>query len=590
MKLSRVVLVALVSLGISACTKKEDKKFANYVREALKTNIKGLDPVVSGDLYSSTVMAQIFGTLTQYSYLERPTKVVPYQADGMPQISKDGLTYTFKIKKGVLFHDDACFSNGKGRELEAEDFIYSFKRLADPAWQSDGFWIFEDKIKGFTAWRNEASKAGKADYSKPVPGLEAVDKHTLKISLEKPYPQLLYVLTMSPAMVVPRECVEKYGKDFQNHPVGTGPYKFQSWTRNSQIVLERHPGYMEEYYPTVGEPQDQANGLLADAGKRLPLNDGVIFTEIVEDQPRWLSFRKGEFDYLEIPKDYFDGAVVSDDLTAEYKNAGVSLSKTVGTDITFVSFNMDDPVVGGLGGKGKYLRQALSTAYNTEETIKKFYNGRAVSAQGPIPPGLGGYDPNRVNPFKQHNIEKAKELLKKAGYTEATAPEIHIDLPNGVTYRQFGEYYQQLFNTIGVKAKVQLHTWPEFQDKHKKRKSQVFSMAWGADYPDAENFLQLFYGKNASPGPNNSNFNHPEFNKLFEKAAVMQDGPARNAIYNKMVDIVIDETPWIFGVHRKDYYLTHGWFKNYKRNGIILNYSKYYRVDQEAKDKLKKKL
>jgi len=569
---------------------KDNHQYDNYVHEAIVANVKGFDPVTSGsELYSGIVMAQIYESLLQYNYLDRPTHVEPNLADGMPKISKDGMIYTFKIKKNVFFHDDPCFkeTKGKGRELEAADFIYSWKRSADPKNHSDTFWMFEDRVKGMTEWRNAASKAGETDYSKPVDGLSAPDKYTLVVKLNKPAPLFIYYMTMTGSVAVPHEVAEVYGPELLNHPVGTGPYKFRSWTHNAEIVMDRNPNYREAYYPSKGEESDKAAGLLNDAGKRLPLNDGVVFTESVESQPRWLNFRKGVYDWIDIPKDNFDNTIKNGELVDELKNQGVVLTKWVDPDLTYDGFNMEDPLV----GKNKYLRQAMSLAVNTEELIEKFYNGRAIGAQGPIPPSLIGYDPKRVDPYRQFNLEKAKALLKKAGYPNGVGlPEISYEINDGSVYRQMVEFFQQEEAKIGIKIKITMNTWPEFLEKVKTRKAQMFGMAWSADYPDAENYLQLFYSKNVSPGPNSSNYDNPEFDKLYEQASVMLDSPARNKIYQRMADIVVEDCPFIFDVHRKPHILSQGWFKNYKRNFIILNYIKYYRIDTVEKAELKKKL
>jgi len=589
--LKTLFIFSLTSLALISCSNnKGDSRYENYVHEAIIANVKGFDPVASGeDLYSGIVMGQIYESLLQYNYLERPTHAEPNLADGMPKISNDGTTYTFKIKKGVYFHDDPCFkeTNGKGRELEASDFIYSWKRTADPKTHSDTFWIFDGKVKGMNEWRDEASKAGVTDYSKPIEGLTALDKYTLQIKLKKPAPLFIYFMTMTGSVALPHEVAETYGPELQNHPVGTGPYKFRSWTRNAEVILDRNPNYREAYYPSKGEESDKAAGLLNDAGKKLPLNDGVIFTEVVEDQPRWLNFRKGIYDWINIPKDNFDSTVKNGELVDEFKNQGVVLTKWVDPDLTFDGFNMEDPLV----GKNKYLRQAMSMAIDTNELIEKFYNGRAIGAQGPIPPTLVGYDPKRIDPYRQYNLEKAKELLKKAGYPGGKGlPEIVYELNNGGTYRQMAEFFQQEQAKIGIKIRINMDTWPEFLEKIKVRKAQMYGLAWSADYPDAENYLQLFYSKNASPGPNNSNYNNPEFDKLYEKASVMLDSPERNKLYQRMADIVVEDCPYIFDVHRKPHVLTQGWFKNYKRNFIILNYIKYYRIDLAEKAALKKKL
>jgi oligopeptide transport system substrate-binding protein len=583
--------ISLALLSFVSCTHSTDHQYDNYVHEPVLTNIKGFDPATSAsDLYTGLVMSQIYEGLMQYTYLERPVKTEPLLADGMPKISKDGKTYTFKIKHGVMFHDDPSFktTDGKGRELESADFIYSWKRIADPKIHSDGFFIFDQKVKGMTEWRDEAVKSGDTDYTKPISGVSAPDKYTLVVELVKPVPQFLYTMTMAGSFVVPHEAVEAYGPEFINHPVGTGPYKFRSWTRNAQIVLDRNPNYHSDFYPTKGEEGDKAAGLLEDAGKKLPLNDGVIFTEAVESQPRWLSFRKGVYDWIQLPKDNYDAAITKDaELREEYKAQGVKLSKVVDPDTTFEGFNMDDPIV----GKNKYLRQAISVASDSAKLISTFYNGHAIPAEGPIPPGVLGYKADLKDPYRQFNLEKAKELLKKAGYPNGEGlPQLTYETYSDTNIRQMVEFFQQQLAQIGIKLKINQNTWPEYLGKLKTRKAQIFGMAWSADYPDGENFLQLFYSRNASPGPNSSNYNNPEYDKLYEKASIMLESPAREALYQQMVGIVIEDCPYIFEAHRAQFILQQGWFKNYKRNLTILNYVKYYKIDQNAKALLQKKL
>jgi ABC-type transport system substrate-binding protein len=586
---SFLLFVTAFTFLLTSCSKKESSQYENYVHEAIITNVKGFDPTFSGELYAGIVMGEIYEGLLQYNYLERPTHVEPLLADGMPKVSKDGLTYTFKIKTGVKFHDSPAFkaTDGKGRELIASDFIYSWKRLADPKNKSDMFWIFDGKVKGMTEWRDAAAKAGAADYSKPVEGLSAPDDHTLVISLIKPYPQMLYVLTLVGAMVVPHEVVDFYGPEFLNNPVGTGPYRFKNWIHNAQIILEKNPNYHEEFYPSKGEETDKAAGLLDDAGKRLPLNDGIVFTEAVEDQPRWLNFRKGVYDWIKIPKDNFTTVIKNGELIDELKNQGMTFSHAIDPEITYQGFNMEDPVL----GKNKYLRQAMSVAADVREVIAKFDNGMAVPAEGPIPPTILGYDPKKVSPYYHFDLEKAKSLMKKAGYPNGEGlPEFTYEMYTGSGLRQQAELFQEQMAKIGVKIRINVSTWPEFRDKLKSRKAQIFGLAWLADYPDAENFLQLFYSKNSSPGPNDANYVNPEYDKLYEKISVMLDSPERNRLYQKMVDIVVEDCPYIFERIRTPPILTQGWLKNYKRNLMILNYIKYYRIDQEAKAKLKAKL
>lgn len=579
------LLVAILGISTSSCTKKSSQG-ENVINAALRANLKGLDPVYASDTYSNAVVSQIYETLLHYHYLKRPLELAPLVAETLPETSKDGLTHTFKLRKGVMFHDDAAFPGGKGREVTAQDFIYSWKRLMDPAATSDGAWIFEGRIAGLDDWRTKVSK-GEATFDTPIEGWSAPDSHTLVIKLTKPYYQLHYVLAMGYASVVPKEAVDKYGKEFLNHPVGTGPFKFESWVRNSKVVLVKNPNWNGHTYPTEGEPGDDKNGFLADAGQKLPFVDKLVFHEIIEDQPAWLMFQKGQVDILGIPKDNFDSAVVNNSLSEEMKKKGIQLEVTVEPDVTYTSFNMMDPLI----GKNDNLRKAISLAMDTPTSIEKFYNGRAVSAHSPIPPGVDAYDPGFKNPYKEHSIEKAKELLAKAGFPEGkNLPPLVYSTTNSSTAAQMAEFFKLEMEKIGVQVKIEQSSWPQFTEKIRDKKAQIWGIAWLADYPDAENFLQLLYGKNISPGPNGSNFKNKEFDELYEKAALMPPGAERTKVYQRMRDIVVEQSPWVPGVHRLGYRLYHGWLRNYKSHSIVNDNFKYLRVDPKAQSEIKAKL
>lgn len=584
LKIAHVAWVPAVILAlISGCTKKGDVDTSNTLHTYSTAKIKGLDPAFADDLYSGKEVTRVYEGLLQYHYLKRPYELIPALAEEMPKISTDGKTYTFKLKKGVLFQDDAAFkaTNGKGREVVAEDFIYSLKRIADPKLNSPMWWLFDGKIAGLNAWREAGSKSGTPDYAAKVEGLTAIDPYTLEIKLAQRSYQFIYALAMPAASVVAKEAVEAYGAEFLNHPVGTGAFKVQEYNPASKIVYVKNPTFRGEKYPSEGEKGDQEAGLLADAGKSVPFVDKIVLTVYTETQPMWLTFMQGKLDFASIPKDNFSQAVgANKELLPELANKGIKLHKTPSLDVTHTSFNMTDPLV----GKNKALRQAISLAYDMDKYIELFYNGRAISAQGPIPPGLAGYDPNQKNPYKQFNVEKAKELLAKAGYPggKGLPPLEYLSLSDS-TSRQSVDFFQQQLQALGITLKVQTFSWPEFQQSLKNKKGQMWSFAWGADYPDAENFLQLFYSKNGPPGPNDSSYNNPEFDKMYDKSLTMNDSPARTELYKKMADIVIEDTPWIFGAHRLTFNLVHPWLKNYKTHEFEHGMSKYYRVDSGQK-------
>jgi oligopeptide transport system substrate-binding protein len=574
---SAVVSVALF-VAFSACTTKS-KDPTNTLRITSKVKIKGLDPIMDDDLYSADEVGRTYEGLLQYNYFKRPYTLEPNLAESMPAMSADGLTLTIKLNKGILFQDDPCFkeSGGKGREFTADDVVYSYKRLADPKLVAPGFWIFDGKIVGLNEWHDAMGNTPTTDYTKTIEGLQALDRYTLQIKLKQRSFQFLYFLAMPFTYVVPHEAVDYYGKDFVNHPVGTGPYKLTEFNPSSRLIWDRNPTFRKQLFPSVGDPGDKEKGLLADAGKPLPISDRITVQIVEEDQPRWLSMTSGKIDYVEIPKDNYAQAIGKDgELQPDFKAKGYVLNKATGLDVTHVSFNMSDPVV----GKNKLLRQALSLAYDSNVVIDLFYNGRAIPAQGPIPPGLAGYDPNFKNPYRQFNLEKAKELLAKAGYPggKGLAP---LDLVSQAdsTSRQMAEYLEKAFGAIGVKLNISQNSWPQFQDAIKNKKGQLWAFAWLGDYPDAEDFLQLFYGKNVSPGSNDANYVNPEFDKLYEKSLTMPDSPARTAVYKQMVKIVTEDCPWIFDAHRLTFTLLQPWMKNFKYNDVDSVRGKYHGIN-----------
>lgn len=574
-------------LGLFSCTKKDDDKL-KVLNLVVAAKVKGMDPIYSNDRYSSNEVARVYEGLLEYHYLKRPFQLIPNLAESMPKVSENGLVYTFKIKKGVLFHDNKCFKDGKGRELVAEDFVYTIKRLADPKLKSLGWWLLDGKIKGLNEWRKKFAELPKVDYSEEVAGVKALDRYTLRFELAKPFPQFLYALAMTFTFATPKEAVEFYGKEFLNHPVGTGPFMLDKFTQSNKIVYHKNPKFRDKFYPTEASEEFKKKGFLADAGKKLPLVDKVIVHIITEDQPRWLNFQKGKVDYLSIPKDNFDTAITpSKGLSDDLKKKDVGLQIVPLMDITYVAFNHDLD----LFKNNRNLRCALSLAFDVYSTNKLFYSSNALPAQSVVPPGIAGYEKDFKNSFRGPDIKQAKELLAKAGYPGGKGlPQIVYDSSSSSVSRQMGEHFKKSMAKIGVKIKVQTNPWPQLQKKIQTRSIQMWGIAWGADYPDAENFLQLLYGPNRSPGANGSGYDNPEFNKLFEKSAIMQDGPERTALYQKLNRMAANECPWIFGVHRQSYVLTHSWFRNFIYSNFEYGRVQYLNIDLKKKKEMLKNL
>jgi oligopeptide transport system substrate-binding protein len=602
------VAIFLVAVLLSACVGNDPypdpgQKIIGY--SALAEDPRTLDPAQVSDTNSAAILCQIYDSLYQNAYLARPYKVEPALAAGYPEkrifveeVVEKGvrkrvtrMEYTFRLKDDIYFQDDPCFPGGKGRKVTSRDIIYSIKRLADPAVQSTGFWLVAGKIKGIDEFAKKAESSGKADYSREIEGLQAPDDRTLRITLVEPYPAFVFVMAMPYTAPVAHEAVEYYNAPARDglarHPVGTGAYRLKQWRRQHRIILERNPAFRKDFYPSTGAPGDKEKGLLVDQGKRLPFLDEVWYTIIPTDQPRWLLFTQGYLDASGIPQEQFDRAVTKQlDLSGELAKKGISLQVTSDLTVFYIAFNMRDPIL----GKNKYLRQALSLAYDSDLYNEIYLNGRAITAQGPLPPGVFGYDPAFRNPYKTHDIAKAKELLAKAGYPDGidtkTGKQLDLTFDIGsdsTRAREEAAFDMRCFEQLGIRMKLQVNTFSQYLERTQKGTYQVTSSGWAADYPDPENFLQLLYGPNAPPNPNHSAFSNPEYDRLYEQMKTMEDSPEREAIIHRMAAIAVEECPWIFSFHTPSYVLRHSWYKNGKTHSISGNYAKYLRIDPEAR-------
>ncbi|MCM2279658.1 MAG: ABC transporter substrate-binding protein [Oligoflexia bacterium] len=585
-----LALALALMLGSAGCSRKESDGNLLVQHESYADDIKSLDPANAYDTNSLDIVPSIYETLYQYAYLADTYQLQPLLAADMPKYSADRLTITIPIRNGVRFQDDPCFkeTQGKGRELKAQDFVYALKRLALPSLQSQGWWILDGKIKGVNAFHDKLLNTPKEELAKsfaePIEGIQALDDRTLQLKLLKPYPQLLSILAMSFTAPVAREAVETYGDPDGNlteHPVGTGPFVLKKWDRNRQIVLERNPNFHPDFYPTEGAPEFRKKGLLTDAGKPLPFLDRVVIRIIHEQQPRWLAFMKGEQDRITIPKDNFSQAVPDGkELAPEFAQRGIRLGIDSGTTFYYVSFNMKDKLL----GSNKYLRQALASAIDRDKYIAIFTNGTGRKMVNALPPGLVDR-PKNASMRYDYDVKRAQALLRKAGYPEGQGlPTLTFDLRGADSVsRQMGEFFTQQFAAIGVKLNVIPNTFPAFLEKAKQGNLQISFGGWGLDYPDAENVYQLFYGPNKSPGPNESNFDHPAMNKLYETLATMEAGPKRAAVIEKIEELVQEEVPWAYLYYLSRYDLSHPWLLNYRPNDLILNRFKYYRVNKDIK-------
>jgi len=586
-----------VLLFIAGCdsSSSEHKSDESVIYAIMPTKIQGFDPGYTSDIYSAEVTSSIYECLYTYHYLKRPYEIIPRLADGMPQISKDGLTYTIKIKKGVYFADDACFEEGKGRELKADDFIFAWKRLANIKFLSPNWWVFDNKIVGLDRFR-EYTKTCKSqfdvDYSREVEGLQIPDDYTVVIKLIRPWPQFIYILAHHPTAPIAKEAIDYYGKDIINHPVGTGPFKLKLWRKSSYIELVKNPNFREEYYPAEGEAGDLEKGFLDDTGKKVPLVERLLWLIIEEEQPMWLQFLRGKIDASAIPKDNFGQAISpARDLTEDLKERNIRLVKIYDPDVFYIGFNMEDPEL----GKNKPLRQAISYGYNRTREIELFWNNVWEVAYGFIPPVFKSYSDQIKTIGQRYDPEKARQLVKEARKIHGgDLPTLKISVGSMDTQRrQMAQFYERCLEEIGLDIELEFMDWPVFLEKLNTKSCQIFSLGWMADYPDAENFLQIFYSKNAAPGPNHFNYSSERFDRIYEKVIVMEDCPERTRLYQEAEKIVLEDCPVAFTTHRVRYILLHDWLGNYKAHVYPFGVWRYRKADgakRAAYQKLIKRL
>ena len=585
-----LVVLATVTT-FSACTKK-GAQTDTILKIAVKDDIKTLDPANAYDSVSLDILPSIQETLLQYKYLSDQSVLEPLLADGMPEYSKDGLTVTVKIKKGIVYQDDPCFkaNGGKGRELKASDFIYEFKRLAIPAIQSQGSWIFENKVLGFTDFEKKLQTAKSEDFKKvfdePIAGFTAKDDYTLEFKLIQPYPLLNYILAMSFTAPVTPESVEAYAdKDgnLRDHPIGTGPFLLKSWETNQRVTLEKNPSF-KGIYPSEASDKLKAAGLAVDAGKTIPFINGITFEIIKEEQPRLLKFEKGDLDNFELTKDSFRAAMldanqVRDDLAKK----GVQVTFEDSLVMYYVSFNMKDKVVGG----NKYLRQAISSAIDRDKWIDTFDKYKGTKQDQVSPPGIADRVENAKVKY-DYNVARGKELLAKAGFPEGKGlPTLNFDFRGSNTQnRQLGEFFVQQLGAIGIKINPILNTFPAYLEKAKQGNLQIAYGGWNFDYPDVENGYQLLYGPNKSPGPNDSNYENATYDAIYKKMAVLPAGAkGRKELVKQMDDMVQEDAPWAYGYYLRTYRLTQARVKNYRVAEVIQNKYKYLRIENAVEKK-----
>jgi len=554
-------------------------------RYAFSTAETGFDPAQIQDIYSRTVTPHIFEALYRYDFLARPVKFQPLTAATMPEVSADFRTWTIRLRPGIYFADDPAFKGPDGRltkrELVAQDYVYSFKRFADPANKSP-VWTFLEPIGyiGLAELRQQAL-ADKApfNYDREIEGIRALDRYTLQFKTAAPRPRLIENIALSDLFgAVAREVVEFYGDKIMAHPVGTGPFVLKQWRRSSLIVLERNPGFREMLYD--GEPaDDDAEGqalLKKFKGRRLPMVDRVEVSIVDEQQPRWLSFLNAQADMIErVPNEFITQAMPGGTVAPNLAKRGIEGRQVVGSNVMLTYFNMEDPVVGGYTPEKVALRRAISLGMDVGREIQLVRRGQAVPAQSPIAPHTIGHEAAFKSENSEYSVPRAKALLDLYGYVDKDGDGWR-DQPDGQPLvlemstqpdqqsRQMDEMFRRDMDALRIRTSFRSGKWPENLKAARAGKLMMWYLGYSSAAPDGHSALARLDGRQAG-GQNLSRFNRPEFAAIYDRMAEIPDGPERQALFEQAKRLSVAWAPYKIRLHLILTDMNHPWLLGYRR-------------------------
>ena len=561
---------------------------AKVLRVTMDGQEAGLDPQAVGDTYSFTVVTAIFDSPYQYDYYGG-ARIVPRTAAALPEVSADGLTWTIRLKPGTRFSDDPAFK-GRPRELTADDYVYSWKRLLDPRMRSPNAQILADRIAGAQAAVTAARASGRFDYDTPWQGMRARDRYTIELRLTEPDYTLLPYLTGGALSAVAREVIEAYADGSgraMEHPVGTGPFQLAEWRRGQKFVLVANPNYREEYFPEAPAGAGETARALgkAMAGRRLPQVGRVELSVIEPPQPQLLAFDSGALDILDMPFELARKVVdASGALLPAYRKQGVTSQRVIDQYLGYLFFNMDDPVVGGEAPERLALRRAIVMAYDVAQEIEVVRNGQGIPATQPIPPEVDGHiEGLDVRP--PHDPAAARALLDKFGYRDRDGdgwrerPDgspLVIRIGTTPEDRERDDLVRKNLQAIGVRLDFVNRNWAEVLKMAREGQVQMWMLGVFATSADA--IMLALYGPNA--GNNNlARFRNAEFDALYRQSKRTRDDAERARLYERMARIVGAYNPWALRVYAIRTALVRPWVHGYVRNPHFQQVWRYVDVD-----------
>jgi ABC-type transport system substrate-binding protein len=499
---NRLFYPALLFLSACYSTAKDDRAVFHYNEYS---GIASLDPAFAKNQSIMWAVHQLYNTLVE---VDSNLHIIPSLAKGWT-ISADRKTYTFQLRSNVFFHDDVAFPNGKGRRMTAGDVVYSFQRLINPETASPGSWIFNGKIDS-------------AD------GFKALDDTTFQLKLLRPYHPILGILSMQYCSVVPKEAVEKWGSDFRRHAVGTGPFRQVAWEEGQALILKKNPAYFE---------QDSS-------GNRLPYLDGINVSFYNSKAAEFLMFRQGKLHFInDIDASFKDEVLTKRGNLRQAWDSQIVLQTHPFLNIEYLGLLVDttNDLVKSSPLRLKKVRQAINYGFDRKKMILYLRNSMGIPAEsGFVPVGLPSFDSLFVKGYT-YNPKKARALLKEAGFAAGT-PAPPIKLFTISIYADMADYIAKQLSEIGLNIQVEVVQKSLLLELTSSSKALFFRGSWIADYPDAENYLSVFYSKNPAP-PNYTRYHNPQFDALFEKALAETDDSLRYQLYRQADQLVMQDAP-----------------------------------------------
>ena len=496
------------------------------------SGIASLDPAFAKNQSIIWAVHQLYNTMVE---TDNDLNIVPslaYRWD----VSDDKLVYIFHLRNDVYFHDNEVFPGGKGRKMTARDVEYSFRRIIDPATASSGSWIFNNRVD-------------------PATGFKALDDSTFRLTLLRPFTPIIGLLSMQYCSVVPREVVAKYGSDFRSHPCGTGPFAFKSWEEGQALIMLKNERYFEH----------------DSAGNRLPYLDAVKTTFFDSKATEFLLFRQGKLDFInDIDASFKDEILTKKGVLRKDWEGKIRLSKHsyLNTEYLGIMVDSTNALVKSSPMRLKAVRQAINYGFDRRKMMMYLRNSIGTPAEsGFIPSGLPSFDSSVVKGY-QYNPAKARQLLAEAGFPDGKGLP-PIKLLTISIYSDLASFIARQLEEVGLHIQVEVVQKSLLLEQTAKSQALFFRGSWMADYPEAENYLSVFYGKNPAP-PNYTRYKNPAFDKLYEQAIVTENDSLRHRLYQQMDQLVISDAPVVPLWYDEVIHLEHFWVKGFLPNGLNL--------------------